>query len=183
MHANYNSCHLTQPWSLLPHTLRETHPLRRATHLWSQSEKGNTLAWQDPRERGGGKGLGLKPPQETIFLRPTLLYSKDDLDINQMRDIATHSFSGSLGNNFDKTRPYKDTHWKTCAYIHIRMYCLCWQVNIHSLHSKYDYREVGAIMCNHNGTEANKKVWKDKQRRQKNHEALRLHPVTSRTSS
>lgn len=74
------------------HTL--TQPLQRAAHLWSQSEKGNTLAWQDPRERGG-KGLGLKPPQETIFLSPALLYGADGTSAKPLTQISSNPGSAN----------------------------------------------------------------------------------------
>lgn len=98
MHNTTAAVTATNPKAFSHSTHSLTWPLQLATNLWSQSERGNTLAWQDPRERQGEeKGLGLEPPQETIFLSPALLYlgQTTDTDIDRLRAGEPHPRSDS----------------------------------------------------------------------------------------
>lgn len=54
------------------HTCRLTWPLQLAAHLWSQSVRGNTLAWQDPREKGGEEKVWALRPTGSYFSQPCL---------------------------------------------------------------------------------------------------------------
>lgn len=52
-------------------------PLQLSAHLWTQSEGGNTLAWQDPRDKGRReeeRAWASNPHRKLFFLSPALLY-------------------------------------------------------------------------------------------------------------
>lgn len=73
----------------------QSRALQRAAHLWSQSEKGNTSAWQDPRDKGKERrtrkmGQGLKPSQETTPpLNPAVQYGTSSALAKPLTQIST----------------------------------------------------------------------------------------------
>lgn len=85
---------------------RDTAPPASNPSLESIRE-GKYLGLTGPQRVRGRNGSGPQAPTGNHFSQPylTVQHSQtNNLYINQMWDIKTHSFSGPVGNNFDETR-------------------------------------------------------------------------------